>query len=39
MYALKGQTVENFDFGWKFRLGAIQEAKEVAFNDSDWLEV
>jgi hypothetical protein len=39
MYALKGRTVENFDFGWKFRSGEIQAAKEIAFNDSDWLEI
>ncbi|MDR3261618.1 MAG: DUF4982 domain-containing protein [Tannerella sp.] len=39
MYARKGRTVENFDFGWKFHLGEITEAKDVAFNDSGWRDV
>jgi len=35
-YAQKGRITENFDFGWKFRLGEVEEAKTLSFNDDDW---
>ncbi|MDR1381203.1 MAG: beta galactosidase jelly roll domain-containing protein, partial [Tannerella sp.] len=38
-YAQKGRSVENFDFGWKFHLGDVPEAKDVVFDDAGWRDV
>jgi beta-galactosidase len=38
-YARKGRAVENFDFGWKFHLGDVQDAKDVAFDDAGWRDI
>jgi beta-galactosidase len=36
---LKNILPYNFDFGWKFHLGDVQEAKSPAFNDLGWRDV
>ncbi|MDR0394057.1 MAG: DUF4982 domain-containing protein [Tannerella sp.] len=38
-YAWKGRTVEDFDFGWKFRLGDVAKAQEVSFSDAGWRDI
>lgn len=30
---------ENFDFGWKFKLGDIKDAISPSFDDSDWKDI
>lgn len=34
-----GRTVENFNFGWKFHAGDVQNAENTKFNDSEWRTV
>ena len=36
VFAQKSRLTVNFDFGWKFHLGEVQEAKTVSYNDTNW---
>ena len=36
VFAQKGRITENFDFGWRFHLGEVQEAKTTSYNDDGW---
>jgi len=35
----QSRRVLSMDFGWKFKLGDVQDAEQVAFDDSGWREL